>query len=68
MKKLVKKYALVSTSYYDRYSNGEWKNFHIIRDNLIEEDIIKISKYADEYSRLWEDCYINKNKKMPKIE
>ena len=54
MKKLVKKYALVSTSYYDE---GEWKKFHILIDNLTEEDIIKISNYYDEYNRLWKENY-----------
>ena len=56
MKKLIKKYALVSTSHFDGFDGG-WKNFHIIRDNLTEEDIIKISNYADEHNRLWKDCY-----------
>ena len=63
MKKLVKKYALVSTSYYD---DGEWKKFHIIIDNLTEEDIIKISNYADEYNRLWKENYENENENAKK--
>jgi hypothetical protein len=54
MLKLVKKYALISTSFYE---DGKWKNFHILRDNLSEKDVIEINNYAEEYNRLWRECY-----------
>ena len=54
MTKLSKKYALVSTSYY---YDGEWKNFYILRNNLTEEDLVKIKFYHDEHMRLWRECY-----------
>lgn len=54
MNKLVKKYALVSTSHYDC---GEWKSFYILRDNLTEEDVIEINRYAEKHRQLWQECY-----------
>lgn len=54
MSNLVKKYALVSTNYWD---SGEWKSFYIITSGLTEDDIKRIKFYSDEYSRLWNDCY-----------
>jgi hypothetical protein len=51
---MIKKYALVSTSYYDC---GIWKSFYILIDGLTEDDVQKIKFYSEEYSRLWKDCY-----------
>lgn len=54
MGKLVKKYAIISTSYWD---GDNWKNFHVIQSGLSEEDILKIKYNYDEYLRLWNECY-----------
>ena len=52
--KLIKKYALVSTSFWD---GDNWKSFHILRNGLSEEDVLRIKHNFDEYLRLWKECY-----------
>lgn len=55
MERLIKKYALVSTSHWDR--DGKWKSFHIILDNLSEDQLCYIEHGFSEYMRLWKECY-----------
>jgi hypothetical protein len=54
MSKLIKKYSFVSTSYY---ADGDWKSFYILHSGMTENDVLNIKKYADEYNRLWDECY-----------
>ena len=51
---MIKKYALVSTSYWD---GNRCKSFHILRSGLTEEEIARIKFYAEERTRLWDECY-----------
>lgn len=56
MSRLIKKYALVSTSYWS-WSDGEWKSFHIILDNLSEDQVCDLEHGFFEHIRLWNECY-----------
>ena len=51
---LVKKYAIVSTNYYE---SREWKSFHVVEQGLTESDILRIKFYHDMHMRLWNECY-----------
>lgn len=53
-KRLVKKFALISTSHYEF---GESKSFHVLLDGLSEEQVLSIQAGYDEYYRLWNECY-----------
>lgn len=54
MSKLIKKYALVSTSFW---GGDNWKSFAILKDGLTEDDLIKIKSDADIHRQLWNQCY-----------
>jgi hypothetical protein len=51
---LVKKYAIVSTSYFE---STDWKSFHVVQQDLTEADILRIKFYYDMHMRLWQECY-----------
>jgi len=57
MSKLVKKFAFVSTSFYDRDGEGRFKSFHITLNDLTEEDVLIIKKNCDLYDNMWSDLY-----------
>jgi hypothetical protein len=56
MERLIKKYALVSTSYWS-WPDSEWKNFHIILNDLSEDQVCQLQHGYSEFFRLWEECY-----------